>query len=143
MSILSGPAAPPPATSPASPASPAMGTGRSQLSAGVRIVGEFQAPGHVELAGRIEGRVLADSVVIEEQGEIHGEIRAAAVGIKGVFDGTLAGGAVRLHATARVSGTIRYETLVIESGADITATFHRQPAAPLPLGTPLGTPGAG
>lgn len=123
MSILGGRAE----AGPVPPAPTAGSGGRSQLSAGVSIVGEFSAPGHVELAGRIEGRVNADSVVIEPQGEIRGEVRAAAVGVKGTFEGTLSGGAVRLHATARVSGTVLYDTISIESGAEVTATFHRAP----------------
>ncbi len=126
MSILGGQAAPPASsgsTATSGLPAPAGQGGRSQLSAGVRIVGEFQAPGHLELGGRIEGVVLADSVVVEEQGEIRGEVRAGAVGVKGVFEGTLAGGAVRLHATARVAGTVLYDTLSIEAGAEVTAAF--------------------
>ena len=104
---------------------------RSQLSAGVRIVGEFQAPGHLELGGRIEGTVIADSVVVEEQGAILGEVRGGAVGIKGTFEGVLRGGAVRLHATARVLGDVHYDTISIEPGAEVTAAFQRvAPAGP-------------
>lgn len=128
MSILGGQAAPPASLDPAAPSGlpAALGQGgRSQLSAGVRIVGEFQAPGHLELGGRIEGVVLADSVVVEEHGEIRGEVRAGAVGVKGVFEGTLTGGTVRLHATARVAGTVLYDTLSVESGAEVTAAFKR------------------
>ena len=129
MSILGGRAeAGPMQPGPAQPGSPAGAGGRSQLSAGVSIVGEFSAPGHVELAGRIEGRVNAASVGIAPLGEIRGEVRAAAVGVKGTFEGTLSGGAVRLHATARVSGTVLYDTISIESGAEVTATFQRAPA---------------
>jgi cytoskeletal protein CcmA (bactofilin family) len=129
MSILGGQAATPAsslgsAPTPGLPVAAGQGA-RSQLSAGVRIVGEFQAPGHLELGGRIEGVVLADSVVVEEQGEIRGEVRAGAVGVKGVFEGTLTGGAVRLHATARVAGTVLYDTLSVESGAEVTAAFKR------------------
>ena len=130
MSILGGQTAPSPAPPVSLPGSPGAQGGRSQLSTGVRIVGEFQAPGHLELAGRIEGRVLADSVVVEPEGAILGEVRAGAVGIKGTFEGTLSGGAVRLHSTARVSGTVLYDTISIESGAEITAAFHRNPVAP-------------
>jgi hypothetical protein len=64
-------------------------------------------------------------VVIEERGTVEGEIQAAAIGVRGHFRGHLAGGAVRIHATARISGTIRYESLTIESGSEITASFER------------------
>ena len=99
--------------------------GRSDLIAGTRIVGDITAPGLLEIQGQVEGRVMADSVVIEDRGTVDGEIHAAAVGIKGTMSGHVAGGAVRVHASARVDGTIRYETLAIESGAEITATCER------------------
>jgi cytoskeletal protein CcmA (bactofilin family) len=35
---------------------------------------------------------------------------------------------VRVHATARLSGTIRYETLNVESGSEITASCEKAKA---------------
>ena len=122
MSMSSGPAAP--ASGPnAGPG------GRSHLVAGTRIVGDITAPGLLEIQGEVEGRVAADSVVIEEHGQVRGEVAAAAVGVRGTFDGHIAAGAVRIHATARLSGTIAYATLSIESGAEVTATLNRTGAA--------------
>jgi cytoskeletal protein CcmA (bactofilin family) len=99
--------------------------GRSHLVAGTRIVGDITAPGLLEIQGTVEGRVTADSVIIEERGLVDGEVQAATVGVKGTFSGHVNGGAVRVHATAKMSGTIRYETLSIESGSEITATCER------------------
>ena len=99
--------------------------GRSHLVAGTRIVGNITAPGLLEIQGQVEGRVIADAVVIEERGIVDGEVQAAAIGVKGTFSGHIMGGAVRIHATARLSGTIRYDTLSIESGSEITATCER------------------
>ena len=99
--------------------------GRSHLVAGTRIVGDITAPGLLEIQGTVDGRVMADSVVIEERGTVDGEVQAASIGVRGTVSGHLAGGAVKVHATARVSGTIRYDSLSIESGAEITATLER------------------
>jgi cytoskeletal protein CcmA (bactofilin family) len=82
----------------------------------------------LEIQGQVQGRVIADAVVIEERGTVDGEVQAAAIGVKGTFTGHIAGGAVRVHATARMSGTIRYETLSVESGSEITATCERAKA---------------
>jgi cytoskeletal protein CcmA (bactofilin family) len=95
------------------------------LVAGTRIVGDITAPGLLEIQGTVEGRVMADSVVIEEHGLVNGEVHAAAIGVKGTFSGRLDGGAVRVHATARLTGTIRYETLSLESGCEVTATCEK------------------
>ena len=118
MAMTSGAAANPPSTFGGA-------TGRSHLVAGTRIVGDISAPGLLEIQGQVDGRVMADSVVIEEHGTVDGEVQAAAVGVKGTFSGHIAGGTVRVHATARLSGTIRYETLSVESGAEVTASCER------------------
>ncbi|EYD77947.1 hypothetical protein Rumeso_00408 [Rubellimicrobium mesophilum DSM 19309] len=102
--------------------------GRSHLVAGTRIVGDISAPGLLEIQGEVQGRVIADSVVIEERGTVDGEVQAAAVGVKGHFTGRINGGTVRIHATARLSGTIRYDSLSIESGSEITATCEKAKA---------------
>jgi cytoskeletal protein CcmA (bactofilin family) len=99
--------------------------GRSHLVAGTKIVGDISAPGLLEIQGEVQGRVIADSVVIEERGTVDGEVKAAAIGVKGHFTGQLNGGIVRVHATARLSGTIRYDTLSVESGSEVTATCER------------------
>jgi cytoskeletal protein CcmA (bactofilin family) len=107
------------------PAAPGATGGRSHLVAGTRIVGDITAPGLLEIQGSVEGRVTADSVVIEERGVVDGEVQAQAIGVRGTFSGHLNGGAVRVHATAKITGTIRYDTLSIESGSEITASCER------------------
>lgn len=119
MAMTNGPAANP------APVPQGAHGGRSHLVAGTRIVGDITAPGLLEIQGQVEGRVMADSVLIEERGTVDGEVQAASIGVKGTFSGHLAGGAVRVHATARMSGTIRYDTLSVESGSEITATCER------------------
>lgn len=102
--------------------------GRSQLVEGARVVGDVTAPGTFEVHGRIEGRVEADGVVVEAAGAIEGEVRAEQITVRGTFRGHLDGAVVRLQAGARVDGTLRYGTLTIESGAEITATCERRPS---------------
>lgn len=110
--------------------------GRSHLGKGSRITGELYFPGTVELPGYIKGRVEASAIVIEEAGEVEGEIHAASVTIQGRFDGKVSGGKVALHANACVTGEITYDSISIESGAQIEAKCTRrapaEEAAPVP-----------
>jgi len=101
--------------------------GRSHLGAGSRITGELFFPGTVELPGFVKGRVEASAIVIEEAGEVEGELHAASISIKGRFNGQVTGGEVRLHVSARVTGKIFYESLSIESGAKVEGTFTSRP----------------
>jgi cytoskeletal protein CcmA (bactofilin family) len=93
--------------------------GRSHLGAGSRITGELYFPGTVELPGYVNGNVEAAGIIIEEAGEVEGELRASSITVKGRFKGQINGGAVQLHASARVAGDISYDSLSIESGAQV------------------------
>lgn len=107
---------------------PAAGTGgRSHLGAGSRITGELFFPGTVELPGFVKGRVEATAIVIEDAGEVEGELNAASIAIKGRFNGQVVGGKVRLHSSARVTGEIFYESLSIESGAEVEGKCKSRP----------------
>ncbi len=96
--------------------------GRSHFTAGSEIKGDLRVPGLVELLGHVEGTVTADAVMIEKGGSVNGELHAAIVAIKGQFEGKVFGGEVKLHSGAKVSGEIFYETLSIESGAEVNST---------------------
>jgi cytoskeletal protein CcmA (bactofilin family) len=101
--------------------------GHSHLGAGSRISGELFFPGTVELPGYVKGRVEASAIVIEEAGEVEGELHAASIAIKGRFKGQVMGGKVRLHASARVIGEITYESLSIECGAEVEGQYKPRP----------------
>ncbi|KDB03159.1 hypothetical protein U879_13560 [Defluviimonas sp. 20V17] len=75
----------------------------------------------MELRGQFDGKMSADAVVIEDSGSASGEIHAASVAVKGCFEGKIFGGDVKLHAGAKASGEILYQTLTIESGAEVNA----------------------
>jgi cytoskeletal protein CcmA (bactofilin family) len=100
---------------------------RSHLGAGSRITGELFFPGTVELLGFVKGRVEAAEIVIEDTGDVEGEIHAASITIKGQFDGQAIGGEVALHTSARVTGEITYESLSTKSGAQVEGTFRLRP----------------
>ena len=101
-------------------------SGRSHLGAGSRITGELYFPGTVELPGHVKGRVEATTIVIEQSGEVEGELHAASIAIKGRFSGRITGGDVKLLTTARVAADITYERLSIDSGAQLEGRCEPQ-----------------
>ncbi|MBI6628483.1 bactofilin family protein [Pontibaca salina] len=94
---------------------------RSVLSRHSKITGDLEFPGRVEILGRIDGKVIADTVVIGEPGEIDGGISAKSIAIKGRVNGEISGDSVTLHTGAKVNGTVSYQHLVIETGAEVEA----------------------
>ncbi|SEP02810.1 protein CcmA, bactofilin family [Salinihabitans flavidus] len=115
--------------------------GRSHLGAGSRITGELYFPGTVELPGYVNGSVEASAIVIEEAGDVEGELHAANITIKGRFKGQIKGGAVQLHTSARVAGDITYDSLSIESGAQVEGACipRATPRAPTPTDQESGS----
>lgn len=93
--------------------------GRSHLGPGSRVAGELHFPGAVELPGYVSGHVEAEAILIEDSGEVEGELHAFSVEIRGSFKGRISGGTVRLHSTAKVAADIEYERLIMESGSEL------------------------
>ncbi len=79
----------------------------------------------MELSGHIDGKITADSIVIEANGSAIGELHADTVVIKGRLDGSIHGREVKLHSSAIVSGEVFYQTLTIESGAEVNSSCSR------------------
>ena len=100
--------------------------GRSHFAAGAKLSGDLTVPGHMELSGHIDGKITADSIVIEANGSAIGELLADIVAIKGRFDGSIHGLDVILHSSAKVSGEIFYQALTIENGAEVNSSCSRQ-----------------
>jgi cytoskeletal protein CcmA (bactofilin family) len=109
-----------------SPSAAGSNGGRSHFAAGAKLSGDLTVPGLMELSGHIDGKITADSIVIEANGSAIGELHADSVAIKGRLDGSIHGQDVKLHSSAKVSGEILYQTLTIESGAEVNATCSRQ-----------------
>lgn len=101
--------------------------GRSHLGIGSHITGKLIFPGTVELPGYVNGSVDAATIVVEETGEVEGDLRGESIAIKGQFTGQIVGGKVMLHASAHVTGEIIYESLSIESGAKVSGRFSSSP----------------
>lgn len=55
--------------------------GRSRLGTGSRITGELYFPSTLELPGYVSGRVEAAAIVIEEAGDVEGELSATNIAI--------------------------------------------------------------
>ena len=99
--------------------------GRSLLSAGSKITGDLEFPGLIEVLGRIDGQVSAESVVIGEQGEVEGSVTAKTIAIKGKVKGEITGVSVTLHTGSQMTGEITYQQLVVEAGAQVDGGIHK------------------
>ena len=101
---------------------------RSILSADLKITGDIRSTGAVEILGEVDGTVTVQSLTIGAEGRISGDIAADQVEIRGRFDGNAKTEGFTLRASAQVSADVTYQTLVIESGAEIQGRFRKTKA---------------
>jgi cytoskeletal protein CcmA (bactofilin family) len=89
----------------------------SIISADMAIQGALNSTGDIQIDGRLEGDVRSVGLVIGEKAEIHGEIYAEDVTVRGKVVGRIRARKVLLAATSHVEGDILHEAFAVESGA--------------------------
>lgn len=92
---------------------------------GVRLVGEVHAPGLLRLHGTIEGDVRGDDVRVGPGGRIEGSLDGCNVDLEGHVSERIVAKTLALRSSASVSGSVEYETLEIEAGAQIEGTLNK------------------
>jgi cytoskeletal protein CcmA (bactofilin family) len=97
----------------------------SSISAGLSIVGKITGQGALTIFGRVEGEVLASTVVIAEGAEMLGDVVAEELTVGGQVKGTIHANRVRLNGTGVVEGDIFHRTLAIEENARFEGTSRR------------------
>ena len=115
----------PPATpmmNAAPPPAPKRAPGRSSsapsiISADLMVKGTLTSTGDIQIDGHVEGDVRSIGLVIGEKAEIHGEILAEEVTVRGKVMGRIRGRKVQLAATSHVEGDILHEAFAVEAGA--------------------------
>lgn len=127
----------------------------SIISADLKIVGDLNSNGDLQIDGAVEGNITSRSLTIGESAVVRGVLVAETVRIYGSVIGEVRANSVILSKTARVEGDIVHQSLTMEAGADLVGKLSRldakigtsQPAEPAAAavksnGTGLGKTGA-
>jgi cytoskeletal protein CcmA (bactofilin family) len=113
--------APPPMMAPAqAPARRPMARGASApsiISSDLVVKGTLTSTGDIQIDGVVEGDVRSVGLVIGEKAEIHGEIFAEDLTVRGKVTGRIRARKVQLAATSHVEGDILHEAFAVEAGA--------------------------
>lgn len=105
----------PEAGEPAAPSRKALAA--SLIAENVSINGDLASDGDVQLDGKVRGDLRVGRLTIGESGQVEGHIEAEAVDIRGRVTGSVTAQAVRLYATAQVTGDITHAQLAVDAGA--------------------------
>jgi len=96
------------------------------IGEGVRFSGRIRACERLVVAGRLDAEFAGHCLEIRDGGRYQGEAHVRMANVHGTFEGTLrVEGTLTLGATARVSGTIRYDTLEIAAGGELRGDVDR------------------
>ena len=92
----------------------------------LKIEGNLNSEGLVEVEGHIKGIVNCAHLIIREEGFVEGKIIAESLSIRGKFDGEISAKNINISAKADIKGVIEYEFLCVEDGASIDGQFKQK-----------------
>jgi cytoskeletal protein CcmA (bactofilin family) len=97
----------------------------SVISADLKITGNLESAGDLQIKGRIEGDVKSRSVSVGEGAHVQGTIVAEQVQVSGAVTGQIQAPSVTLAKSAKMLGDIVHESLSIEAGAHMEGQCRR------------------
>lgn len=107
----------------------------SVIGADMRITGNIQSEGQVQVDGQLDGDITCHTLVVGESGRIAGEVVAQKVRFHGQMKGRITAESVVMAKSARMTGDLIHATLEIEAGAQLEGHILRKeitPALPAP-----------
>ena len=87
----------------------------------IKVKGEIKNCDALVVEGDVEATLEGKMLEVSGSGAFTGTATVEAAEIHGVFDGELTvSGLLRVHGTGQVSGTVRYGTIEVQSGGEVT-----------------------
>lgn len=98
----------------------------NSLVQGTVVDGSVNSKNDFRVDGTIKGKLFCDAkVIIGPTGLVEGEIRCKNAMIEGKFEGILnVSEVLNIRESAKVSGDITYNKLIVQSGALVTGNFN-------------------
>jgi cytoskeletal protein CcmA (bactofilin family) len=90
---------------------------RSVVSPDLRVTGNLDSPGEVQVDGEVQGDVHAGRIVVGSQGFIHGTLIADEIIVGGGVQGSIRGNQVTFQSGSHIEGDVAHRSLSIEQGA--------------------------
>ncbi len=97
----------------------------SLISKSVIITGDIKNASNIEIEGKVEGNIFADTITLREGGEIIGNTKSKIFNIKGNFKGNSVAEKINISDTAIVNGLLEYNFLSVDYGANINCELKR------------------
>ena len=97
----------------------------SIIAADMRVLGDLETEGDVQIDGRVDGDLHIRSVTVGKGAVVNGAIFGETVKIAGTVNGEIRGTEVTLAASACVVGDVHHKTLSVDAGAFLQGLCKR------------------
>ena len=97
----------------------------SFLGADVTITGNIGGDGNLHIDGCVDGDVQCGSLIVGNSGQVNGNITADEAKIAGSVNGTVSAQTLTIEATARIAGDLAYDSVSVETGAQVEGRVKR------------------
>lgn len=91
----------------------------SFIGSEVTIRGNLSGDGDIHLDGTVEGDLACGSLILGSGGRIRGNISVTKATLGGTVEGTVDARTLTVEKTARIQGDLAYESVTIETGAQV------------------------
>lgn len=99
----------------------------SLLDNSIVINGNIYSSGSIDIQGKIEGIVIADTINVKENGNIKGNVMANTISVSngGSIEGEIIAKNITLLNGSNISGNICYSSMAIEDGSIINCVCKK------------------
>ena len=110
---------------------PAANAVPSIISSDLKITGNLESTGDIQVDGTVTGDISSRTLTIGEAAHVKGSVLSDSVRVCGHVSGEIKSTSVVLAKTARVEGDIAHQSLAIEAGAFVEGNIRRlEPDSP-------------
>jgi cytoskeletal protein CcmA (bactofilin family) len=97
----------------------------SIISEGFEFVGTITSQGTLNIAGIVKGKITANTVLIDIEGQVEGELNADMLMVKGRVLGDVKCRDLNIGPRALVDGNISYQNIHIQRGGKVAGKFNK------------------
>ncbi len=97
----------------------------SIISEGFEFIGNITSEGTLNIAGIVRGKVSAQSILVDVEGYVEGELSSDILVVKGKIVGDVTCRELNIGPRALIEGTISYQHIHVQRGGKITGKFNK------------------
>ena len=98
----------------------------SQLDGDGVFEGKYNTSGSILIRNKFIGEISADQIIVDENGQIEGNVKASELIVSGNVNGTINSGSIVVMENGKLSGDITYKQIAVFEGGIINVAGMKQ-----------------